>query len=154
MDHWEKFNATLLPRKENFYNNLNMEDITAADDVHAKRVCKDFEIKGFGEYHDIFVQSYTLLLADVLEICVLKYMILILQNFFQLQDQHGKSFKKKKQIAKANSKYMKDYDENKKLSQIQYWNVNNLYGQAMMQKFLISNFEWIKDSSKFNKDVP
>ena len=49
---------------------------------------------------------------------------------------------------------MKDYDENKKLSQIQYWNVNNLYGQAMMQKFLISNFEWIKDSSKFNKDVP
>ena len=35
---------------------------------------------------------------------------------------------KKKQIAKANSKYMKDYDENKKLSQIQYWNVNNLYG--------------------------
>ena len=86
MDHWEKSNATLLPRKENFYINLNMEDITDADDVHAKRVCKDFEIKRFGEYHDIFVQSYTLLLADVLEICVLKYMILILQNFFQLQD--------------------------------------------------------------------
>ena len=86
MDNWEKFNETLLPIKEDFYIHLNMEDITDADHAHAQRVCKDFEIKRLGEYHDIYVQSYTLLLADVLEICVLKYMILILQNFFQLQD--------------------------------------------------------------------
>ena len=86
MDNWEKFNETLLPIKEDFYIHLNMEDITDADHAHAKRVCKDFEIKRLGEYHDIYVQSYILLLADVLEICVLKYMILILQNFFQLQD--------------------------------------------------------------------
>ena len=86
MDNWEKFNETLLPIKEDFYIHLNVEDITDADHAHAKRVCKDFEIKRLGEYHDIYVQSYTLLLADVLEICVLKYMILILQNFFQLQD--------------------------------------------------------------------
>ena len=86
MDNWEKFNETLLPIKEDFYIHLNMEDITDADHAHAKGVCKDFEIKRLGEYHDIYVQSYTLLLADVLEICVLKYMILILQNFFQLQD--------------------------------------------------------------------
>ena len=50
-----------------------MEDITDADYTHAKRVCKDFEIKNLGEYHDLYVQSDTLLLADVfenLEICV------------------------------------------------------------------------------------
>ena len=31
MDEWEKFNEIKLPEKEEFYNNLNMEDITDAD---------------------------------------------------------------------------------------------------------------------------
>ena len=44
-----------------------MEDITEADYVHAKAVCRDFEIKHLGEYHELFVQSDTLLLADVFE---------------------------------------------------------------------------------------
>ena len=41
------------------------EDITDADYTHSKRVCKDFEIKKLGEYHDLYVQGNTLLLADV-----------------------------------------------------------------------------------------
>ena len=46
-DDWEKFNGTTLPEKEEFYSNLNVEDITDADYIHARRVktCKDFEIK-------------------------------------------------------------------------------------------------------------
>ena len=44
-----------------------MEDITDADYAHAKRVCKDFQIKTLGEYHDLYVQNDTLLLADVFE---------------------------------------------------------------------------------------
>ena len=44
-----------------------MEDLTDADYVHAKRVCKNFEIKNLGEYHDLYVQSDTLLLDDVFE---------------------------------------------------------------------------------------
>ena len=44
-----------------------MEDITDADYAHAKRVCKDFEIRCFGEYHDLYVQRDTLLLADGFE---------------------------------------------------------------------------------------
>ena len=44
-----------------------MEDTTDADYVHPKRVCKDFEIKNLGEYHNLYVQSDTLLLADVFE---------------------------------------------------------------------------------------
>ena len=35
------------------YSNVNMEDITDADYMHAKRVCKGFEIKYLGEYHDL-----------------------------------------------------------------------------------------------------
>ena len=44
-----------------------MEDITDADYAHAKRVCKDFEIKNLGEYHDLHVQKDILLLDDVFE---------------------------------------------------------------------------------------
>ena len=41
--------------KKEFYSHLNMEDITDAEYTHAKRVCKDFEIKNLGEYHDLYV---------------------------------------------------------------------------------------------------
>ena len=38
-------NETSLPQKEEFHSNLNMEDIKDVDYMHAKRACKDFEIK-------------------------------------------------------------------------------------------------------------
>ena len=66
MDGWEKFNETSLPEKEGFYSHLNMEAITDAEYPYAKRVRKDFEIKNSGEYHDLYVQTNTLL-ADVFE---------------------------------------------------------------------------------------
>ena len=44
-----------------------MEDITDADYAQAEKACKDFEMKKLGEYHNFFVQSDTLLLADVFE---------------------------------------------------------------------------------------
>ena len=47
------------------------------------------------------------------------------------------------QYAKANNKYMKDYDTNKELSYNKYWDVNKLYGWAMSQKFSVNKFEWI-----------
>ena len=60
MDDWEKFNETTLPEKDNFYSHLNMEDITDADHVQAKRVCKKSHIKNSGEYHDLYVPGNTL----------------------------------------------------------------------------------------------
>ena len=47
---------------------------------------------------------------------------------------------------------MKDYDENKDSSYIQYWDVNNLYGWAISRKLPTINFEWLKDNSQFNED--
>ena len=44
-----------------------MEDFTDADYAYAKIVHKEFELKNLGEYHDLFVQSDILLLADVFE---------------------------------------------------------------------------------------
>ena len=67
MGDWQKFKEASLPEKENFYSHLNMKNITNVDYAHAKRVCKDFQIKNLGEYLDLYVQSNTLLLADVFE---------------------------------------------------------------------------------------
>ena len=55
--------------------------------------------------------------------------------------------------AKDNNKYKKDYDKNKELSYLQYLDVNNLYGWAMLQKLPVNNFQRIEESSQFNKDL-
>ena len=65
---WERFNYTTLPEKEEFYSNLNIEDITDADYMHGKRVFKDFEIKNIGKYSDLYLESDALLLAVVLKL--------------------------------------------------------------------------------------
>ena len=65
MDDWEKFIETTLPEKEEFYSSLSMEEFTDADYMHGKRVCKDFKIKNLGEYHDWYLKSDTVILADV-----------------------------------------------------------------------------------------
>ena len=67
IDSWERFNETSLPDKEALYSNLSMEDITAVDYKHAKRVFKNLSNKNVGDYHDFYVQSDTLLLPYVFE---------------------------------------------------------------------------------------
>ena len=67
MDSSERFHETTLPPKEGFYSNLNLEDISNQDYAHAQKVWDVFEINNLGEYHDLYVQSDTLLLADVYE---------------------------------------------------------------------------------------
>ena len=58
---------TSLPNKESFYNSLDMEDMTDIDYKHAKKVFKEFKMNNLDDYHDLYVQSDTLLLADVFE---------------------------------------------------------------------------------------
>ena len=173
MDDWEKFNETSALEKEDFYSHLDMEEITYADYAQEKIVCKDFEIKNLGEYHDLYVQSDTLLLADVFDNfrnISLEIHELYPAKFFSCPGLAMQAtFKKIKieldlltdidmllmvekglrgaichsiyQYAKGNSKYMKDYDEKKESSYIQYWDVNNLLDWAMSQKLLLINLE-------------
>ena len=77
MDDWDKFNKTELPSKDKFHSNLNMKGISDKNYNHAKKVWNIFNIKNLGEYHDLYVQSDTLLLADVFEnfrsVCLKEY---------------------------------------------------------------------------------
>ena len=54
--------------------------------------------------------------------------------------------------AKANNKYMKDYDKNKESSYLNYWDVNNLYGWVMSQKLPVNNLQQTEETSQFNED--
>ena len=139
MDDWEKFHETTLPEKEVFYGHLNMEDITDVDYAHTKRVCKDFEIKKLGEYHDLYVQTNTLLLADVFEnfrnMCINIYKHIYkytniykyIQIYIDLSTDIDTLLMLEKGVRggicpsicrypKGNNKYMKNYDKNKESS--------------------------------------
>ena len=56
------------------------------------------------------------------------------------------------QYSKANNRYMKDFDENKESTYIQYFDANNLYGWAMSQPLSVGGFKWVKNKSKFTSD--
>ena len=93
MDSWEKFDETSLPDKKAIYSNLNLEDISDEDYAHAQKVQDVFKIKNLGEYHDLHVQSDTLLLANVYEnfrnMCLDIYGLDLYILYLHL-DQHGK----------------------------------------------------------------
>ena len=67
MDSFEKFDQTELPTKDQFYSILNDQHITDEEYEHAKNVWKIFKIKNMGQYHDLYLGSDVLLLADVFE---------------------------------------------------------------------------------------
>ena len=94
MDNWEKFDENTLPPKKDFCSNLNLEDISDKDYMHAQKVWDVFKTKNLDEYHDLYVQTDTLSLSDAFEnfknMCVLIYMNLILYILYLRLDYHGK----------------------------------------------------------------
>ena len=182
MDSWEKFSEISLPSKKDFYSNLNMEDISDIDYRHANNVFKGFKLENLGDYHDLYVQSDTLLLADVFnnfrDMCIKEYE-LDPGHFLSSPGLAWQACLKKTNIelelltdydmllmveegirggichsihryAKANNKYMKNYNKDEESSYIQYLDANNLYGWAMSKKLPVNGFRW-PDSDEINE---
>ena len=76
-DTSERFSEISLPSKEDFYSNLSMEDISDIDYRRANNMFKVVKLENLGNYHDLYVQSDTLLLADVFnnfrDMCIKEY---------------------------------------------------------------------------------
>ena len=182
-DTCEKFSEISLPSKEDFYGNLNMEDISDIDYRHAYNMFKVFKLESLGDYHDLYVQSDTLLLADVFnnfrDMCLKEYE-LDPAHFLSLPGLAWQECLKKTNIelelltdydmllmveegirggichsihryAKANNKYMKNYNNNEESSYNQYLDANNLYGWAMSKKLPVNRFKWT-DNNIINEE--
>ena len=67
MDSFDKFNETKLPNKDDFYSILNDENISDNQYNHAQNVWNTFNLKTLGKYHNLYLKSDILLLADVFE---------------------------------------------------------------------------------------
>ncbi|XP_072048278.1 uncharacterized protein [Amphiura filiformis] len=67
VDSLKKLEETCLPPKAAFYSRLNEESISDEDYEHAQSVWESFEMKTLREYHDLYLESDVLLLADVFE---------------------------------------------------------------------------------------
>ena len=143
MDSWERFNVTSLPPKKDFYSELTLEDISDKDYEHAQKVFKEY-CKDICDYYDLYVQTDTLLLADIhekfREKCIELYgldpscfysapalvwqaclkktgvklelltdidMLLMVEKVIR-----GGMCQSVHRYAKANNKYMKNYDKN------------------------------------------
>ena len=67
MDSWDKFKETSLPSTDKFFSKLNGTEISEDDYEHANKVWKEFNIQNLEEYHDLYLQTDVILLANVFE---------------------------------------------------------------------------------------
>ena len=192
MDSFEKFNKTELPTKDEFYSILNNEHISDEDYCHAKKVWNTFQLKTMGEYHNLYLKSDILLLADVFEnfrkTCLQYYKLdpchyftspglswdaMLKMTNIQLElmtDIDMFQFIEKglrggisyiaNRYAKANNKYMSEYDDKAPSKYIMYLDANNLYGWAMSQYLPTGGFKWMSEKqinkinlAQYNEDI-
>ena len=175
MDGFEKFEKR-LPKQTSFFSRLNQEKVSDEDFAHAQRVWKEFGCKNMGDFHDLYLLSDVLLLADVMEsfrkLCEKHYeldpahffttpglawdamlkmtdvKLELLGDIDQLlmieKGIRGGNSNVFKRFAKANNKFMKNFNPAKKSKFLVYLDANNLYGWAMSQPLPVGDFAWMR----------
>ena len=179
MDDFEKFKKQSLPKKTSFFSRLTQKKVSDEDFEHAQRVWKEFELKNMGDFHDLYLKTDVLLLADVMEnfrkLCE-KHYELDPAHFFTVPGMAWDAMLKMtkvdlelleegqidmllmiekgirggisnafKRYAKANNKFMKNFDPELKSSFIVYLDANNLYGWAMSKPLPVGEFDWMSE---------
>ena len=67
MDSWDRLEEKRLPSIEDFYSKLNMSGISEKDYQHACKVWNEFGLKNMGDYHDLYLETDVILLANISE---------------------------------------------------------------------------------------
>ena len=173
MDSFDRFNETELPSRKDFYSILNDTNVSENEYNHAQEVWNAFKIRNLGEYHDLYLKTDVLLLADVFqnfrESCL---------NYYKLDPCHymtspGLSWDAMLKMTKISLELISDIDmqlfiekglrggisyiahrhakANKYMqdyngeenSYSMYLDANNLYGWDMSQSLPTGDFEWI-----------
>ena len=65
MDSFDRFNEMELPDRDGFYSSLNLSIVTNDEYNYAKRVWRELCCRNMGDYHDIYLLTDVLLLADI-----------------------------------------------------------------------------------------
>ena len=67
VNSWDRFEETQLTPISAFYSNLNMSSMSEEDYQYAQRVWKEFGIHNLGDYHDLYLRTDVVLLANLYE---------------------------------------------------------------------------------------
>lgn len=176
-DSVDKFVATSLPAKSEFFNLLSSEDINDDQYDHAVRVFHNFKCQNMGEFSDIYLLTDVLILSDVfenfrrlsqkiygLECChyfttaglswdaMLKMSNITLDLFtdFDMVSMIRKGIRggvsqiNIKEII-ANNSELRSFNCNEPELYCEYYDANNLYGEAMSKSLPYSDFSFVQD---------
>ena len=145
--------------------------ISIEDYLTCEKIWNKFKMKNMGDYHDHYLKKDVLLLEDVFEkflkTCLKYYeldpchcfsspglswdaMLKMTDVKLEKISEIGKYLFIEKGYAKANNKYMSDYDPEKPSTFISYLDKNNLYGWSMSDYLPYEEFEWLKNADKFD----
>ena len=182
MDGFNKFEKKQLPKKASFFSRLNQEKVTDENYQRVQKVWEEFSCQSMGEFHDLYLKTDVLLLADDMEnfrkLCEKNYgldpahyfttpglawdaMLKMTEVELELLkdvDQvlmiekgiRGGNSNVFKRFAKANNKYMKEFDAKKESKFLVYLDANNLYGWAMSQPLPVKEFDWMSEEDLQN----
>ena len=67
MDSWDRFKETSLPSIKHFYSNLSLSGVSDTDYKHACSIWQEFGIRNTREYHDLYLRTDVILLANIFE---------------------------------------------------------------------------------------
>ena len=174
MDGFERFEEEFLPLKERFYNSLKDIHIKYEDYVHAETVFNKFGCMNLGDYHDLYLTTDVLILANIFEAfrdtCMSNYGLDTAHSFtspglawhaaLKMSDVQLDLFIERgirggvanitHRYAKANNQYLDSYDPSKENEFIIYLDANNLCGWAMSQSLPVGNFNWMNSTEDFD----
>ena len=172
-----------MPDKSKFFSSLKDECISEKSYQRANNVWNAFKMKTIGDYHDLYLKTDLLLLADVFEkfiktcldyygldpchyfsspglswdamLKMTKIELELIVDMFIEKGMRGGISHIAKRHSKANNKYMKNYDNIKEYVYITYPDANNLYDWAMSHPLLYGGFKWLsrEEISNFFLDL-